>query len=287
MEQILSAAAVLGTLAAISAGLLFAISKVFAVDEDERVAKVKDLLPGANCGGCGLPGCAAMAERIVEKAESGSIEGAACPAVDNAAMASIAELLGVDPVETANMTAVLRCNGTCDLRPRTIRYDGLGRCAAMHQAGSGDTLCGYGCLGQGDCAAACRFGAIGIDGDTGLPVVDYGKCTGCGACTAKCPRGLLELRKKNSAGITIVVRCSNHDKGQVASKTCKAACIGCGKCQKACAYGAVTVEKSMAYIDYSKCTECRKCEEACPTKAITAIGYAPLGTEKTEGNNKV
>lgn len=38
------------------------------------------------------------------------------------------------------------------------------------------------------CESACPFGAIRVgEPITNLPKVDYGKCTGCGMCAAKCP----------------------------------------------------------------------------------------------------
>lgn len=47
-------------------GVLIAVfSKVFFVKVDERVEKVTELLPGYNCGACGMPGCRGLAEKIV------------------------------------------------------------------------------------------------------------------------------------------------------------------------------------------------------------------------------
>ena len=66
----------------------------------------------------------------------------------------------------------------------------------MNSCGAGETGCGFGCLGCGDCVAACQFGAISINPETGLPEVDEEKCTGCGACAKACPRHIIELRKK-------------------------------------------------------------------------------------------
>ena len=74
--------------------------------------------------------------------------------------------------------AVVRCNGTCENRPRIAEYDGLHTCAAMNSCGAGETGCGFGCLGCGDCVAACQFGAISINPETGIPEVDEEKCTG-------------------------------------------------------------------------------------------------------------
>ena len=45
-------------------GLAFA-SKVFHVEVDTRVEDITAILPNANCGACGYPGCAGYAEAIV------------------------------------------------------------------------------------------------------------------------------------------------------------------------------------------------------------------------------
>ena len=52
----------LGFVAAVGLGVA---SRVFYVEEDPRIAEVEDVLPGANCGGCGFPGCGSAAEAIV------------------------------------------------------------------------------------------------------------------------------------------------------------------------------------------------------------------------------
>jgi heterodisulfide reductase subunit A-like polyferredoxin len=137
----------------------------------------------------------------------------------------------------------------------------------------GDTGCGYGCLGCGDCVAACKFDAICIDEKTGLPVVDEDKCTSCGACVKACPRNIIELRKKGPKNRRLWVGCVNKDKGAVAKKACGAACIGCSKCTKECKFEAITVTNNVAYIDWKKCKNCRKCESVCPTGAIKSVNF--------------
>ena len=273
MSFILSAVIVLGCIALVAAVILYVCSKRFAVKEDPRIAQVTELLPGANCGGCGFPGCSGMADALVKGADAGSLEGLNCPVGGADVMGKVADLLGMAIANSDPMVAVVRCNGTCELRPRIASYDGLKTCTAMNACGAGETGCGFGCLGCGDCVGACQFDAIHINPETGLPEVDEEKCTACGACTKACPRNIIELRKKGPKGRRIFVSCVNKDKGAVAMKACKSACIGCGKCQKECKFEAITIENNLSYIDFTKCRMCKKCVDACPTKAIHAVNF--------------
>lgn len=275
MNFMMIAVMVLGAIALVASVVLYVVSKKFAVKEDPRVGQVVSLLPGANCGGCGFPGCGGMADALVKAADRGSIDGLMCPVGGPAVMGNVADLLGMSVANVDPMVAVVRCNGTCSLRPRTAVYDGLRTCSAMHACGAGETGCGYGCLGCGDCVSACQFGAISMNKETGLPEVDEDKCTSCGVCVKACPRHIIELRKKGPKGRRVYVRCVNHDKGAVALKACKAACIGCGKCVKECKFDAIRVEDNLSYIDFTKCRLCRKCEAVCPTHAIVAVHFPP------------
>lgn len=273
MNFILIAVAVLGGIALVSAVVLYVCSKKFAVYEDPRLGQVTALLPGANCGGCGYPGCSGMASALVKGADAGSLDGLYCPVGGAEVMGQVADLLGMAVANTEPKVAVVRCNGTCELRPRIAEYSGLRTCTAMNSCGAGETGCGYGCLGCGDCVSACSFGAIKINDETGLPEVDEDKCTACGACVNACPRHIIELRKRGVKNRRVYVRCVNKDKGVAAMKACKAACIGCGKCEKECKFGAITIQGNLSYIDPDKCRLCRKCVEVCPTHAIVAINF--------------
>jgi len=281
MNSMLVAILVLGGVALVAAVILYVVSKRFAVKEDPRLAEVAALLPGANCGGCGFPGCSGMADALVKGADAGSIEGLNCPVGGEAVMSQVAGLLGLSVGSSDPMVAVVRCSGECSLRPKIAEYVGLRTCAAMNACGAGETACGFGCLGCGDCVEACQFDAIHIDDATGLPVVDEERCVACGSCVKACPRHIIELRKKGPKGRRVYVGCVNKEKGAVAMKGCKAACIGCGKCEKECPFGAITVENNLSYIDFSKCRLCRKCVTACPTKVIHDVNF-PTPAKKPE-----
>ncbi len=273
MNFMLTAVIALGAIALIAAVVLFLVSKKFAVKEDPRIGQVLEALPGANCGGCGFAGCSGMAGALVAGADKGSLEGLRCPVGGDAVMGQVADLLGMAVANSEPMVAVVRCNGTCEHRPRIAEYDGLHTCAAMNSVGAGETGCGFGCLGCGDCANACKFDAISINPETGLPEVDEDKCTSCGACLKACPRHIIELRKKGPKGHRVYVQCVNKDKGIVAKKSCEVACIGCGKCQKVCKFDAITVENNLSYIDFNKCRMCTKCVDECPTGAIIKVNF--------------
>ena len=190
-------------------------------------------------------------------------------------MQKVGEILGMAVTATEPKVAVVRCNGTCEARPRTSQYNGARTCQIMHNLYVGETDCPFGCLGCGDCVAACEFDAIHMNPQTGLPEVDDEKCTSCGKCVKACPRHIIELRNKGPKSRRMVVMCVNKDKGAIARKACTNACIGCGKCQKVCAFDAITVENNLAYIDFTKCRLCRKCEAECPKGAIHAVNFPP------------
>lgn len=254
---------VLGVLAAV---ILYIIAKKFNVEEDPRIDDVEKLLPGANCGGCGFAGCRGLAGALVQQDD---ISALFCPVGGADTMKAAAGYLGKTPPEKEPQTATVRCGGSCAKRPTTNVFDGAKSCAVAASLYAGESACSYGCLGYGDCATACDFGAISINPETGLPVVDADKCTACGACVKACPKMIIELRKKFPKNKAVYVACSSKDKGGVAMKACKAACIGCGKCVKACPFEAITVKDNVAHIDSQKCKLCRKCVLECPTGAIT------------------
>lgn len=270
MNTILISLIVLGCTGLVAAVLLFFVAQKFKVEEDPRIDLVQEVLPGANCGGCGFAGCRALAEACVK---ADSLDGLLCPVGGAATMTKVGEILGMAAAAAEPKVAVVRCNGTCEARPKTSEYNGTRSCAIMASMYVGETNCGFGCLGCGDCVNACQFGALHMNPETGLPEVDEDKCTSCGACVKACPRNIIELRKKGE-GTRMVVKCVNKDNGAAARKACMNACIGCGKCQAACGFDAITIQNNVAYIDADKCALCRDCEGQCPTGAIWAMNAA-------------
>ena len=254
-----------------SAVILYFVAQKFKVEEDPRIDTVESILPGANCGGCGKPGCRGFAEATVKAT---SLDGLFCPVGGAETMTKVAAALGMEVTAQTPQIAVVRCNGTCDHRQRTSQYDGYKSCAIEHSLYRGETDCTFGCLGCGDCVTACPFDAIHMD-ENGLPVVSEEKCVACGACVKACPRNIIELRNKGVKGRRVFVCCVNKDKGNIARKACTAACIGCGKCVKECPFEAITLENNLAYIDFRKCRLCRKCVSVCPTHAIHEVNFPP------------
>ncbi len=258
MTGVFTAILVVGVLALL-AGLILAIaSVVFAVPKDETVEQLKAVLPGANCGACGFSGCEGYAAAM---AHDGAAVGLCSPGGEDVAAATGA-ILGVAG-SVVKKAAIVHCAGCDTLTEKTHTYRGIASCAAAAKFYGGDKSCSYGCLGYGDCAAACDRAAITVE--NGIAVVDAALCGGCGDCAAVCPKNLISVTTQWQAA---VVRCHSHDKGGVARKLCKAACIGCMKCQKVCESDAITVSNFLASVDPEKCTACGKCVDVCVQHCI-------------------
>lgn len=241
-------------------GLVLAVaSKIFAVKVDERVEQIQEKLPGANCGGCGFSGCAALAQAIVD----GKAAPTACSAADDDAIAEISKVMGIAAGDRVRMRAQVMCSGTYEHALKKYHYEGAMDCVAAARLGGGDKLCPYGCIGLGSCVDACKFDAISVI--DGIAVVDYKKCSGCGMCVNTCPKSIIKLIPFDSKHW---VGCASRDKGPVVRKYCDVGCITCRICEKKCESGAISIIDNVAVIDYEKCTGCDACVSACPRKII-------------------
>jgi electron transport complex protein RnfB len=264
----------------VAAVVIYFVSKKFAVQEDDRIGKVEEVLPSTNCGGCGQPGCHAFAKAVVEAGDLSSLH---CPVGGNAVMKQVAEILGIKVVERDPYIAVVRCSGSFEHRKKTNVYDGTESCKIAAALYSGDTGCAYGCLGMADCVDVCDFEAMYMDEKTGLPVVIEDKCTACNACVKECPKGILELWPKGKKDQRVYIACLNEEKGSTARKECSVACSGCSKCFEACRYDAITMQNNLAVIDPEKCKLCMECVETCDVHNIITANVTP---EKLQSGNE-
>ncbi len=278
-------------------GLLFGIglsiaSRKLAVPVDRRIEQILGLLPGANCGACGYPGCSAFAKAVAE----GKAKPGGCVPGGGKVAADVAEVMGVEAGTADPVMAVVHCKGGTAEATRRGVYTGIADCNAAVLAGNGDKVCQEGCLGLGSCVAVCPFDAIHVN-ENGVAVVDEAKCTGCGACVAACPRRIISLVPRDHR---IFLACSNHERGAKVKKYCTVGCTACTLCVKATPSGAITMQNNLPQLDYStgetyivaahkcpskcfvdlvkvrpvanidtKCDGCGKCVASCPVKAIT------------------
>ena len=247
----------LGMLAGAGLGIA---AKKFAVRVDPRIEAVLDVLPGANCGGCGYPGCTQLAASIVET----GVDPAECPVCNEDGLKQIASIMGIEISLKQRIIARILCDGSCENAPEKLEYKGLPSCRAAVLMVGNTKKCFYGCLGLGSCVQVCPFDALYISKDK-LPVVDFEKCTGCGKCVEECPKNIIELSPDDQ---TMLVLCSSHDKAKAVNKACKVGCTGCSLCKKKCPHDAVTMDKFLAKINWEKCKECGICAGVCVKKTI-------------------
>lgn len=267
-DTIMTNILVLDAIALAAAVILYFVSKKFKIRENRKLSEVEECLPQANCGACGKAGCHDFASACANSTEE-EFAKLYCPVGGISVMSKIAAVLGFKSFDTPEDTvAVLRCNGTCQNAPAKKIYDGIYSCRIAVGISSSPNGCPEGCVHLGDCVKVCPFNALSMDEETKMPVVDEEKCTSCGKCVKTCPRDLFEIRPRGKNGKRVYVACRNTQKGAIARKNCKAACIGCQKCTAINSF--VKVKNNLSYIP--TCVSAEKCgaelAKACPTGAI-------------------
>ncbi|MFZ7128527.1 MAG: RnfABCDGE type electron transport complex subunit B [Desulfobacterales bacterium] len=242
-------------------------NKAFHVEVDPRITAILDVLPGANCGGCGFVGCSDYAEAIVGTDAPVN----KCPVGGESCAAAVADIMGVKLTETLPYRPIVHCGAHTEDKLMRSEYRGERTCAAANLV-AGVQGCTYGCLGLGDCVSACNYDAIHIV--DGLSTVDYEKCVGCGACAKTCPRNIITMTPFKYERM-LAVLCSNKDFGKTVKEVCKVGCVGCKACAKACSL--FMVEDNLSSINYG--LYCRDYEEdlktaieKCPQKKLVLVG---------------
>ena len=262
--NILFAVLVLGGMGLLFGLVLTAASKFFAVPANPKRDAIREVMPGANCGACGFPGCDACADAIA----SGKAPANTCPVGGAALAAKIGGILGVEAdSDSEKLVARMQCQGTVETCKTKYDYTGIRDCVAASTVSDGPKACRFACIGLGTCVKACPFDAIHIDPDKQIAVVDEEKCQSCGKCVSACPKNVLSMQPKK---LQVSARCHNTDRGAAVRSVCSTGCGGCGECVEACKFGAIEIVGNLPRIDASKCRNCMMCAEVCPNRAIEA-----------------
>lgn len=264
MLDILIGTAILVGLA-LGFGLLLTLTnKVFEIPVDPKRDEIRAALPGANCGGCGYPGCDALADALFE----GNAPVNACPVGGNALAETLSQIMGVEaPASEERKIATVVCQGTVDRCKTKFQYHGIDDCVAATLVNDGNRACRYACLGLGTCVKACKFDAIYIDDHSQIATVDPQKCQSCGACVEVCPKHVLSLQPET---LPVRLLCRAAEEGYLVSDNCKIGCVGCELCAGACKFGALTMVNHLPQFDMEKCVSCMMCAEVCPNGSLWA-----------------
>jgi len=250
----------LGFLTLTLAGLIAVANKKLYVYEDPRIEQVEDMLPHANCGACGFPGCRPFAEALV----SGTVLPGKCSVSSDEGRSAIASFLGVSLGSEEKRVARLACNGGMNVAINQAYYKGVSSCQAATLISGGGKACSWGCLGYGDCAVVCDFDAI-VMNEFGIPVVDVQKCTACGDCVEACPKGLFSIHPISHR---LWVACKSLEAGDEVLDVCDVGCTACGKCAMDAEDNMITMVKNLPVINYSKDHNTQAPIQRCPTGAI-------------------
>lgn len=262
---------VIAGVALVAAVALAIADKYLSVREDPRIGLITAELPGANCGGCGFPGCDGYARALV----SGTAPNGACAAGGDECARAVAKILGVEATATERRVALVKCCGDRTEAIRVGDYNGLADCGVAAATAGGDKGCRFGCLGYGACVNVCPKSAITIE--KGLAKVEKRLCIGCGKCVSVCPRRLIELVP---ASATIHVLCNNPVRGPEVRKVCGVGCMGCRLCEKNSGgkeAGHFVFDGFLAKINYGNPPTDEQIVTKCPAKCMSVDPYLESG----------
>lgn len=272
LAGIIAAVGFMTALGVVLAAILAAANRRLHVQEDPRIDRVEEMLPSANCGACGTPGCRQFAEAMVE----GTTDPGKCTVNSTEMTEAIADYLGVEAMVHEKRVARLACAGGSHVAFTRALYQGMKSCRAAAVAGGGGKGCTWGCLGLGDCEVGCDFDAIRLNRHS-LPVVDSARCTACGDCVEVCPKDLFSIQPISHQ---LWVACRNRDSDDEGEAHCEVVCTGCGRCAADAPEDLITIRDNLAVIDYAKNElASRLAMQRCPTGAIVWLdgsGREPL-----------
>ncbi|MCD5415695.1 4Fe-4S dicluster domain-containing protein [Candidatus Bipolaricaulota bacterium] len=262
--------------------VIFLVSKVLPKEDEslEETARIKEFLPGGDCGACGHPGCFAYAQAVA--IDKNIFAKKPCPplaATDVEGMVDLAEYLGMQADDAGRKKAVIHCTGDSEI---LADYRGIKTCEAALQIASGFKGCPYACLGFGDCISVCPVDAIFIDKAKNIAVVDWEKCIGCGLCIAACPQGLTELVPVE---MPQYLGCNYRAPKEIPGrKRCSSGCIHCRICVRVSPGGEVSWNEALDLpcFDPEKSVRAPAAIEKCPRKIIvkTAV-YEEISADVT------
>jgi len=234
----------------------------------KRAEAIAEMLPGMNCGACGMPGCFAYAQSLAQDSEIISSHPCMTMMRNESTLEKMGAYLGCDLRGLGSAKeAVIRCNGYSEV---ISEYKGVQTCKAAVQLAGGYKKCPFGCIGLGDCISVCPEGAISIDSELNIAVVNHTRCIGCGLCVKECPNNLIEIVP---GAVPQYLGCSYTAKQNIIDREkCKVGCIHCGICNRTTPDALDWNEKTTMPRFVEKSADATESVRKCPVGIIIPLG---------------